>query len=420
MRSPEGGRSAAVIATMRSRGARQIALAVALVAATAIWTRLAVRPSSDLLNHRELGRRLLDGTFLYSGGLDYPYLPTWALAHAPLALVPAAFASAIVFPFGLASLALLLWTLDRLTRMARPLDAATAFAVGAAAVVLTSRFLIRDLLDGGENLMLTAMVWLALFARARGARWSAAWLLGAAIALKLTAAVFLICLVAWRERVELARTILCAAILIALPVVAMGERAYVFHLHVWATGVWRGVVSGDPAIGVLGSEPLNNLAFRPALGRLLLLFGASASWRAASAAAATAAVLILIAGVAAMLWVRRTTDVLARAEEWAIAGALGLLVSPITWRAHAVAILPACYLLFRSWGWAGTLPPLRIAALAAIAVPGLVLARAIAGTAASAWTHQWSLFTWAFLTVLAALSTPGLTQAGHEARVAGF
>lgn len=378
---------------MRGRGrlASYFAVLVASAAFAIIWIRLAVRPSSDLLNHREFGRRFVENSFLYDGGLDYPYLPTWAVAHAPLAAVPAPIVSVLVVPFGAAALAWLVWMLDRTTRGSLPLERATAFWVAAAAIALTSRFLIRDLLDGGENLMLTALTWAAFSAWGRQREWMAAALLGAAIALKLTAAVFLVVLILWREHGRAVRTLVCAAALVLLPAARMGVDAYVRHMNTWAVMVWNGVASRDPTIGVLGPEPVGNQSLRAGTGRLLVRPDASASWRATSASIATGVVLVVGLVIVVALWRRRAEGELERAAAWATAGVLALVMSPITWRAHMVAIVPACYLLLRRWAHDRHLHPAGWVALAAVSVPGLILTRGVLGETVSDWSDQRSL-----------------------------
>ena len=377
----------------RWRAARRATLLLGAIALAVIWVRLAARPSSDLLNHREFGRRFIAGTFLYEGGLDYPYLPAWAAAHAPLAAVPASLVSAVVFPFGVAALGAILWILHRLSRDHLPLDGTAEFWVAAAAVALTSRFVIRDLLDGGENLMLCALAWSALYAWHQQRPWIGAWLLGAAIALKLTAAIFVVVLLVLRERGLAARAIAAAAILTVLPLLRFGADGAMHHLQRWADGIGRGLASGDPSVGVLGPEPLGNLALRAGLGRLLIAADSSAGWRTVASWIAVAAAIGLLALLVRALSRRGADAGLGRTHAWAAAGVLALLLSPITWRAHLVGILPACYLLIRQWAFDRRLSAMGIIGLVAVAVPGLIVARGVMGTAVSEWADRWSLTT---------------------------
>lgn len=382
----------------RQQVTARLLLAIGLVAVVIIWVRLVLRPSGDLLNHQEFGRRFLAGTFLYDGGLNYPYLPTWAMAHAPLAVIPSWLVSALVFPIGLASLLALLWMLDRMSRHALPLDDHKTLLVTAAAVALSSRFVIRDLVDGGENLMLTAIAWGALYASQRQRPWMAAGLLGTAIALKLTAGVFLLVLLARRAYAQAARAALAAATVIVLPAAWMGLDHYVAHVDLWTTKVTSGLLWSDATFGVLGPEPLGNVGLRPAVGRWVAAL-ASDDLRDLSALIAMA-VIAALALVVIVVSARRAESDVDGAVVWASAGVLGLLASPITWRAHLVAILPACYLLFRRWAIDGRLFGAGLAGLIAVAVPGIVLARGVTGETVSQWSDGWSITTIALLVLL--------------------
>jgi alpha-1,2-mannosyltransferase len=379
----------------------RLLLAVGLIAVAIIWVRLFLRPSGDLLNHQEFGRRFLAGTFLYDGGLNYPYLPAWAMAHAPLALVPPRLVSAVVFPIGVASLLALLWMLDRLSRPALPLDGHKTMLVGAAAVALSSRFVIRDLVDGGENLILTAIAWGALYASRRQWPWASASLLGTAIGLKLTAGVFLLVLLARRAYAPAVRAALAAAAFVALPALWMGIDRYVAHVELWTMKVTSGLLWSDATFGVLGPEPIGNVALRPAVGRWVaaLAYDDLRDLSAALAITLIAALALVVIVVSA----RRAESDLDDAVVWASAGVLALLASPITWRAHLVAILPACYLLFRRWAVDGRLFAAGLAGLIAVAVPGIVLARGVTGETVSQWSDGWSITTLALAVLLAGI-----------------
>lgn len=382
---------------MRDRGRllRHLVVAVAMVALAIIWIRLAIRPSTDLLNHREFGRRFVEGSFLYAGGLDYPYLPTWAAAHAPLSAIPPGVVSALVFPVGVAALALIVWILRRIARDAMPLAPETSFWVTAAAIVLVARFLIRDLLDGGENLIVMALAWAALWAWAIRRSWLAPLLLGAAIALKLTGAIFVLILVIRRRHSHAAATAVCAALFVLLPMARMGIESYRGHMQRWVEGVAGGVGSGDATVGVLGPEPSRNLSLRAAIGRIAVDDEATAAGRDAVNWIATGSIA-LVAALPLVLW-RTPPGAIADANAWALGGVVALLISPITWRAHLVAMLPACYFLLCRLTGDRRLHAAGIAGLAAIAIPSLILTRGVLGQGISDWSDRWSLTTGALL-----------------------
>src|SRR5689334_9845202 len=96
--------------------------AVAMAAVLVQWVRLAFWPHEDFDRHWEFGRRFVQGEYLYGGGLDIPYPPLWALAHAPLTILPVAAARILIYPLGVAALFLLFFLLNRLTRALLPLQ----------------------------------------------------------------------------------------------------------------------------------------------------------------------------------------------------------------------------------------------------------------------------------------------------------
>src|SRR5262245_619757 len=387
----------------RERMLRHAVVAVAAIALAVIWVRLAVRPSSDLLNHREFGRRFIEGSFLYDGGLDYPYLPTWALAHAPLAGIPSGIVSAVVFPVGVAALALIVWILQGFARTAMPLRQDLIFWVIAAAVTLVARFLIRDLLDGGENLIVVGLTWAALWAWTAGRTRMAPTLLGLAIALKLTAAIFLLVLLVRRRYWHAAAAAVCVALLVVLPVVWMGGDSYHLHMQRWADGIRQGLGSRDATVGVLGPEPARNLSLRAAIGRLAVNDDAPSAERDAVSWLALALVA-LAASLPLMCW-RWPPGVAGDVVAWALGGVVAVLVSPITWRAHLVAILPACYLLIHRFAFERGLHPAGLVGLAATAVPSLVLTRGVLGENISDWSDRWSITTGALVCLAIGLAT---------------
>jgi alpha-1,2-mannosyltransferase len=382
---------------------RRALVAIAAVSLAVIFVRLLLQPSSDLLNHREFGRRFAAGTALYDGGLDYPYLPTWAMVHAPLAAVPAAAASPLVLVFGVAALLLLLWMLDAVAAGPLPLPRDAAFFVAAGAVILCSRFVIRDLLDGGPNLILTAMVWSALWLWQRGRTVTPALVLGAAIALKLTAAIFLVVLIVRRDVARAVAAAIAAAAGILLPAVWMGIESYRAHVALWAQAVSTGMMWSDASMGVLGPEPAGNLGLRPAVGRWIAL-ATGGPLRDTSAVVASLAMAALAAIVLITIARSRGDRGMPASVAWAAAGVLALLLSPITWRAHLVAMLPACYLLIRRWAADQRLFVAGRAGLVAIAVPGFLLARGVAGQQVSRWSDSWSITTLALVTLLIGLT----------------
>lgn len=384
---------AAFAARHEPRG-RALAIGAASIAVGAVWIRLALNPAGDLQNHRTFALRLLSGGDPYAGGLDVPYTPFWALAHAPAAWMPARLMPALVFPVGLAAIAAILHVLSRLPHRDSPTPAA-AFWVSAATLAITSRFVLRDLFDAGQNACVLAIAWAGLYAWTRGRATQAGLLVGLAAALKLTPLVFCAYFALKREWRTAAVALAAACAFTLAPALWLGPQPYTQAMRSWSAGIARGVASGDLRRGVLGEEPIENQSLRAAIGR---------AWPAAGAHEAWIALAVGLSAAAAWRLRHRLAgpDDPAFAIECAAIGVLALLLSPITWRSHGVAIVPACYLLARDAAVARRTSALALAAAGGLIVVSLGFNRAIAGSAASDVAHEYSLFTWTFLLVFAA------------------
>ena len=372
-------------------------LAVVIQGASSI-----IVPRGDLGNHVAWARRLLAGGDLYAGGLNLPYTPAWALAHVPLAVLPPRAAAALTFLAGLLAAALVLAVLHRLVRAEGPTREET-FLADAVALLLAGRFVLRDLADGGPNLALLALVLVGLLLHSRGRDAAGGALVGVAAALKWTPGLFLAWLAWKREWRAAAAGLATAAVVTAAPALFAGPAWLARHLETWGRNVAAGVASPDPSVGVLGAEPVRNLAFRPALGRLLAApppghdalrdgpWPGLLSLPPRTAAVATAlAALALLALVAARcrgpLRARNAPEVPA---EIAAVALLALLLSPIAWRSHAVAALPALFLLAHRALLRGHARRAELAFLAAwvplVLLPGRDLVGAHASDALLAW-----------------------------------
>ena len=314
----------------------------------------------DFKLHWESGRRFLAGEFFYTGCHNVPYPPFWAMAHAPAALLSMPIAKVILFPLGIAALAFLLGTLRRLAATAFSLDQTRAFWVTVLAMLLAGRFVIRDMAELGVNTALVAFSWLAIYLWTQRRDLLAGTFLGMAIALKCTPAIF-IAYFLWKRQWRMVATTCAATALFTLaPIVWQGPDSYWNHMSTWSMNAWKGFGSVDPSIGVLGPEPLQNMALRPALARYLIHLPAEHPGRALHplyvdllnlppAAAGWAIRTILLALLAIfMCWSRG--HVVRRDDprllwEFAAVSILMLLLSPITWGQHCVALLPACYFI---------------------------------------------------------------------------
>jgi hypothetical protein len=168
---------------------------------------------------------------------------------------------------------------------------------------------------------------------------------------------------------------------------------------------------------VLGLEPIGNLALRPALARYLMHIPEGAEgqgrfvhpWNVDIFTLSPSVASLIIAGIMLALvisvaWsLRWGRSQLSSVIVWdgAAVAILSLLLSPITWRQHCVTIVPACYLIGRTWLRGQRVPAIASSGLIAVAVVSLFLARGVMGETVSSLVHAYYLHTFALLLLLA-------------------
>ncbi|MGZ5504259.1 MAG: glycosyltransferase family 87 protein [Chthoniobacterales bacterium] len=396
---------------------RRIVIAAAILIVLASAFRAISKPwDGDFKLHWEFGRRFLTGEFLYAGGHDLPYPPFWAMAHAPAAFLSMPIAKAILFPIGIAALAILLGTLRRLAAPAFSLDQTRAFWVAAAAIFLSGRFVIRDMAELGVNTALVTLSWLAIYLWTQRRDLLAGTSLGLAIALKCTPVIFVGYFLWKRQWRMVAATCAATAFFTLSPIVWQGPTSYCNHMSIWSMNAWKGFGSVDPSVGVLGPEPPQNMALRPALARYLMHLPAEETSRAAQASyvdfldmrPATAGWvirIILIVLLAAFMWwsrkpfVRRDDPRLL--WEFAAVSILMLLVSPITWGQHCVALIPPCYFISALIVMRGELPRWMVGLLVVYLVFVPLLSRDLVGRDLALLLGSYHVETFSILGLLA-------------------
>lgn len=398
---------------------RRLVIAAALLILLASAFRATSKSwDGDFKLHWESGRRFLAGEFLYAAGHNVPYPPFWAMAHAPAALLPMPIAKAIQFPIGVAALAALFWTLRRLAASAFSLDRTRAFWVAALAMFLAGRFVIRDLAELGVNTLLVALSWLAIYLWTQRRDLLAGASLGAAIALKCTPAIFVAYFLWKRQWRMVAATCLATALFTLAPIVGQGPDSYWNHMSTWSSNAWKGFGNVDPSVGVLGPEPLQNMALRPAFARYLIHLPAGHPGRASHpryvdllnlrpATAGWAIKISLLALFGTFLWWSRRS-VVSRTEprllwEFAAVSILMLLFSPITWGQHCVALLPACYLISALIVTRGGLPRWMVALLLAYILFVPLLSRDLVGRDLALLLQSYHVETFSIVALLAVL-----------------
>ena len=346
----------------------------AFVAVRATW-----RPDHRgvLLDHLEFGRRLLHGENVYADWrsdpdaplrpLHAPYPPSFGLLTAPFALV----ADAVSLRAARLCWALLqILALAAIARALRELlgtgaDPPTARAhrwLLLGALLLLSRFVLRDTHGGGGNLINVALCALAFAAAERGHAVRAGWWLGFSLATKPTQIWLLpVLLLLGHRRAALhtvAAGLLCTLLSLlllrcdpapwlrwldgslqlaaqpdafAVPALGFPEFEWMNQSLRCACARWLGTVPSEFAARV-------NLGVWPGLG----LAPAAAAWTARS--------LIAVSLCAVLFAAHRCRGAAAPSRALVFAAALtfSLLPSPLTWGAHHVALLPLVYLLLES------------------------------------------------------------------------
>ena len=341
--------------------ARALAMGIAAVIVLVLWVATMLKPRGDFSQHWEFGRRFLAGEFLYAGGLDVPYPPFFAMAYAPLSLLPLRVAKPVLFVFGIGALTAVMWILNALSNRSLPLPRDRLFWVVAGTLLVASRFVLRDFADAGQNLVLLGLTWCAIYLWSLGRTCLAGASLGLAIALKCTPALFVLYF-AWKRQWKVAGTALLFAAAFTLAP-ALGQTSYATHMKTWVDTVAQGVLQPNPSIGVLGPEELQNKSLRPALARYLTHLPPEHPGRFAGAGyvdflnlpprvagIVIKAVMLILLGAIAWLFRRplESRNDPAVVWEFAAVSLLMLLYSPITWGQHCVATIPALYLVIRS------------------------------------------------------------------------
>lgn len=401
-----------------------------LIAAFAVivifqWLSCFITPHGDFQLHWDDGMRMRTGQL--PPGKHVPYPPAWAAFHVPISWMPLGVAKGVFFTAGLAGLLGLLWILNDLTKAALPLRIGVLFWVTAATLLACSRFITRDFDDGGQNLFLFALAWLGIWLFAKGRPISGGASLGLAIALKLTAAIFVLYFLVKREwRMTAASLAWTAVFFFGLPLPWLAPAKLAEHVHAWKNNIIAGMKEPDPSRGVLGDEPIANKSLRPTLARYLMHLPSGHLGRHphrgylefADFTPATAGWIIkcvLIAGLLALGWLLRKSlspgENLTLVQEASVVSVAMLLYSPITWGQHCVAALPALYFLIRGTA-SGRFEARRATIwIACILLPIFLTNRGIIGKDLSLLMESYHITTFALIGLLLAAANAARLRA---------
>ncbi|HZN40573.1 MAG TPA: glycosyltransferase family 87 protein [Planctomycetota bacterium] len=348
-----------------------------IVVAVVLVVRAGSRPESRgvILDHLEFGRRLLHGENVYGPWqsdpdaplrpLHAPYPPSFGLLTAPFALIDevagrraARLAWALLQVASLFACGLVLRAL--LAKHAPPPERARWQWTWLATFVLLARFVLRDTHGGGGNLINTALVLLALHDAENGReRRAGAWLAISLVTKPTMVWLLPVFALFGRWRALIATAAACALALLATFALQRFELAPWLR---WLQGSWALATQADPwAVPAFDFPPFEwmNQALRFLVARWTGEVPAELAQRVAwgvtpgfGAAAAAVAWFVRAASAAALLAVlaaawRARHDRLART--WVVAAVLvlTLLLSPISWKAHHVALLPVLLMVWR-------------------------------------------------------------------------
>jgi alpha-1,2-mannosyltransferase len=373
--------------------------------------------NSDFPLHYAFGKRFVEGTFIYAGGLHVPYPPFWAMFWAPWTLL--SLEAAQVFAFlilGIGSLTAFSVILIRIGHRIIPAPDDRITIALCVALVFAARFILRDLTESGPNLFLWSVVWAGILLNL-GGRWVAGGILiGFSAALKLTPAIFIPYFLLKREWRTATAALVTAAVLSASPGLFRPPSLFWQEMRTWASNAWGGVTSLDPSGTILDKPPIGNLGLRSALARFFQRYPAGhplsvdhpgfiqfldlspqgAGWL-------VRCLMLAFLGLVAWRFRRRASDAghpMVLPLELATVSALALLYSPITWIQHCVSLLPALFLLVlcslqwnrvSRWMWWALLTYLVFA---------LALTRDVVGRSTSILLESYHVVTWAILLVV--------------------
>lgn len=351
------------------------------------------RYDGDFGVNREFGRRFLAGEPLYTGGHCFNYMPTAAMYWAPLALVPPSVGTLLRYVVALGCLAITLRMLSTMVGHSLPLAGKRPIIVGLT-LVLALHYLIRDLDDGGPNLILLAMLVGGIYCAWRGREYLGATWFGLAIALKMTPGLFVPFFV-WKRRWRLAfATSVATAGWILVPALWMGPSSWWQHQQQW-NAVAFSVFSGHEDASREDNElRVQNQTLPLAIKRAVIDYPPGHPLRPeratlgsvvdlsepAAGRVARLAVLVLLAiccwhsrggyaGNDDPAWLLETSGILL----------VALLLSPVTWLQHMVWAIPALFLIVAEDRAGHGLPRLAKAGIWLFVLLSLVLNRELLG-----------------------------------------
>ena len=370
--------------TAQAAGARRLALAAAALFIAIDLAAIALRrmrQSGDFDVSMEFGWRFLGGRHLYQGGLHFPYLPAAAMFFSPFAAMPRPLAFLLFYTMAIAALWLVMRMLATMVTTARPGLRGRTASIAAVSLMLASHYIIRDLDDGGPNLVLLALAMGGIYWAWRGRDIASAGLFGAATALKATMGIFLPFML-WKRRWRLAAYSTAATVLwLVLPVLRMGPARWWAHQREWVSSAIGFAAGLNPAAALYyGETNSGNQALGPAAEHLL-----NSAFTAFPVLVPLPSVIWPLMLAAGFGWMTLTPYGERLEARW-LKESSGLLIvavllAPIAWIQHLVVAIPAIYLVVADWFAGEEFSPASKGAIAIYIVFALLLNRGLLGKA---------------------------------------
>lgn len=376
----------------RQRRRDRVLAWVAVCLAALLVVRAARKDEGVLERNREFGARFLAHEDPYADAarghrVHGPYPPSYVLVTVPLALVPTGVARVGWALAQVAALALCFVVLRRWTARGWPEMEAHASVLFAGALLLSSRFLLRDMAGGGGNSLYAALALWGIDCALRGRDILAGLVLAIPLVLKPNLAplvLFLACRGRWRA---LASTALFALVYYWTPALLYGFSDYTALGARWFRDLAQFARAEDLADsgaipdGFPLADTSMNQSVRDSLWRAFA--PATAAWSARCVSIALVVSACAVAGRA-------------RGERAVFLASLAflpvcVLISPISWKAHHVALLPLHFALVAS-AWVDRRKWLGIV-LVVYYGTCVLLAEELVGKTAKNTLQDWSIVT---------------------------
>jgi hypothetical protein len=333
------------------------ALRFAVIGALAIAAFAVARSRREMVDfevYHTAGRRALAADPLYvadDGHYQFKYLPAFAVAVAPLSILPEETGKFVWFMMTVALVAVLITSARRVLPDRRRSERLLMWVT----LLLIGKFLVRELIHGQTNVLFTAVVVLALAAAMRGRPAIAGALVGAAMFVKPYAIVLWPWLAASQGLRALVPAAAVTAALLFAPAVVYGWDGNLALL-----AAWYHTTTGTTPENLLYAE---NISF-------------AAMWQRWLGPGSVAARLAIATGVAALAvaastWLRRSR---VTGPDYLEVGLLLLLVpllSPQGWDYVLLMGTPAFMLLVDRWPDFG--PASKAAIVAGFAVTSFAI-----------------------------------------------